>query len=695
MPGPIVLNGNPTPDTLVVVASSPDDGFYQLNGALQSFTDATQFTFNGLAGDDSFTIANPAGGLFAPIGGITFIGGGDAGDTLNNLGGTATSGSFTLSSSTSGTLAHTGGTQTINVSNLAATSLITDTVRENFFKWVGTAAAETISVTDGGLVGGVQTTQIGGPSFADIRFANASGLMIDGGGGGDALSLDYAGLAPAGFFGIKNVGAVTQSAAFTASNLVIAPVAGPVTLGGSNDVSNLGATLTGAGEAFTFNDVADLTVTFVSIPGFGSADGVTTNNGNIALTTQDGALNIHRPVSAGTATASLTAGSVGSADRALTLNSPVSGTGGVTLTGDNISVTGGGGGGVNAGTGTATLQPFQDGTLINLGGPDAANTLGLTDGELDNVTAGVVRVGNADAGSISITDAISPFATNQLELVTGASILDMHGGPDLTVTRLGMVAGDGIGVSETVETAVSNLEATTDTGGIAILNAGPLTIGGVNSTLAGISVATSGDISISANGTITLADTDGFENVRGGSISGNVNLTAATGTSDVRSTVDADAITAPGGDITVIAGRDILFGTGGTDFDNDVRASGSIVFNAAQDITIDGFSDIASDDFGLNSGGGVVFQAGRNINFTANFGDDASVGANGNAGGDVLLITGANGILTLSAPFSDAVFSTSGGVSLLPIASSSILPQESQPPWKASRSYRAVVRPGR
>src|SRR5207248_1288261 len=52
---------------------------------------------------------------------------------------------------------------------------------------------------------------------------------------------------------------------------------------------------------------------------------------------------------------------------------------------------------VTAGTGTATLRPLSAGTAINLGSTtdSAANTLELSDAELDSVTAGTLVIGNA------------------------------------------------------------------------------------------------------------------------------------------------------------------------------------------------------------------------------------------------------------------------------------------------------------
>ena len=63
---------------------------------------------------------------------------------------------------------------------------------------------------------------------------------------------------------------------------------------------------------------------------------------------------------------------------------------------------------VTAGSGqTVTLQPETNGTLINVGGADVfGTTLGLTDAELDRITAGLVQIGNSNSGNINILFAV-------------------------------------------------------------------------------------------------------------------------------------------------------------------------------------------------------------------------------------------------------------------------------------------------
>ena len=299
------------------------------------------------------------------------------------------------------------------------------------------------------------------------------------------------------------------------------------------------------------------------------------------------------------------------------------------------------------------LALFANLTLTSSGGGTLSfanidNNFALT------VSTGGTAIFNNPVGSLVALASLTVTA-NAMTQVTGA----------FTMTNLALSVNTGIGSPGTpLATQVSKVEASAMTGGIFITNTGALTIGGVTASLSGLTVTTSGDIQVIASGSIALSDTDGLQIVTGGNTSGNITLTANGATADVTDTVDHDAIIAPRGNITVVAGRDILLGTAGMDFDNDVRANNNIAFTAGRDVTVDGFSDVASDDFGNNTGGGVTGTAGRNINVTNTFGTDASLGASGNGAGNVTLTTGANSFFNLTAPFSNAVFSNSGNVTV-------------------------------
>lgn len=283
-------------------------------------------------------------------------------------------------------------------------------------------------------------------------------------------------------------------------------------------------------------------------------------------------------------------------------------------------------------------------------------------------------LGAADLTIGSLTDpAVTPDSitvkgvrtTGTVTLVANGPITEggNDAGADIVAGQIVLSAQTGIGTgANAIETQAGAIEAETNTGGITLANFGSVQIGGISDQVDGLDVATSGDISVTNLGTILLSDETGVETVHGGASSGNVTLIANGFDSDIIATTNHDAINAPGGNIALQAGRDIGFGIIGTDFDNDVRARGGVTVNAGRDFLIDGFSDLASDDFGANTGGNVTITAGRNIHVRNVAGTDGSITAGGSSGADVILTTGAGGALVLDAPTSGSVSSLGGDV---------------------------------
>ena len=664
----LTIAGTAADDTIVITATGSDSGSYCINGgSAVDFSGVTQVVVTGEDGNDTLTIVNPDGALFAPTNGISYDGGNQPADGLEVLGGTANDLTYIAGATPdAGTLTYNAeaGTQTIDFAGIAP---ITDTVVAATLTITGSAGADAITVTDGGLVNGFQTTQVSAATFESIRFANKTTVTINGNGGADTLAFNNPTTATGlTTLNVVNVGAVTQTGAVNYTNLSL-NTTGPVSLTGSNDVTNLAAAVSGASSVFSFNDVDDITLTSV-----GGVNGISTNNGSISITTANGPVVVANTaagadVNAGTGFALLSAGSSGATDFAAQVGASanVTGTAGVILVGDHIDLMTGAT--VNAGAADAVLNGYNIGTLIDLGGADAANTLGLTDAELDGITAGSLRIGDFNSGRISFTAAIAPAGTSQLELTTGADIIDGNApiGADVTVARLAMTASTGIGVTgfTHIDTNVGQIEAQTTTGGMRIASEGAVTVGGVTG-LTGLRVVTSGDVQLDAGGTITLADLDGDEIVAAGTGSGNVSLAASGVAATITATVDNDVVTASRGSITLAAGQDILLGTVGTNHDNDVQANGSVTLSAGRNIVIDGFADVWSDAFFSNTGGGVTAVAHNNLLVFNAAGTDGSIGALGNAGGSVTLTAGANELLTIGATSSSAVFSSSGNVTI-------------------------------
>ena len=62
---------------------------------------------------------------------------------------------------------------------------------------------------------------------------------------------------------------------------------------------------------------------------------------------------------------------------------------------------------VSAGTGMVNIRQKTNGQTIDLGGTDSATLLGLTDAELDRVTAGTLVIGDANTGNVNVSTLIT------------------------------------------------------------------------------------------------------------------------------------------------------------------------------------------------------------------------------------------------------------------------------------------------
>jgi hypothetical protein len=113
----LTIAGTAADDTIVITASGPDSGSYSINGGpAVAFSGVSQVVVTGEAGNDTLTIVNPDGALFAPTNGISYDGGGNPADALEILGGAANDLTYTAGAThDAGTLTYTGdaGTQTI------------------------------------------------------------------------------------------------------------------------------------------------------------------------------------------------------------------------------------------------------------------------------------------------------------------------------------------------------------------------------------------------------------------------------------------------------------------------------------------------------------------------------------------------------------------------------------------------------
>jgi hypothetical protein len=546
------------------------------------------------------------------VGAIIVTGTGGNGSTDHNVGVFLTAGGQVTSTGTTGSAA----TVTINGTGGSGTT-------QNAGVLVQGANSRVSSVTGAVNIDGAA----GGGSPGDFNIGVAlesGGQVVSMGTGAGAATITLTGAG-------GSVGGQEYGVGLLDSGTAVTSVAGAVKItgtGGGTGGRNAGVALLGGAQVnSTGTGGSAATITLVGTGGTANSEnfGVFIEGGS-QVTSADGAISV-----TGT-------GGTGLNSFAVALSS----TGGtIASTGGNISVTGDSmsldtiGAVVNADSHTIFLQPKTPGTAINLGGPDAAGTLGLSDGELGRITAGILRIGNASSGGITVSAPITSHAGyNTLSLTSGAAVTDNAAADTITVTSLAVQAVTGI----SLDTVVSNLAAS-DSG-----------------------AAASGNVRISNTGALALpagpTGVDGLVGVtRSGGSLGSITLSAASPL-----TVNAPVTDNTGGDITLTAGAansnnaaDVLT------INANVTASGgngsitlngnSLVVNAAT-VSAVGNGNITAN-FG-GTGGAATFNNGSTVSaVNGNIAVDATASTtlNGNA---ALTVTGSGGITLTTGAANEA-----------------------------------------
>ncbi len=423
------------------------------------------------------------------------------------------------------------------------------------------------SVTSGG--GNVDVTGIGGYGVTVI----SDGLITSGGDGAVTVT------------GIGNDD--SSIGVYVAINSVITS--------GGNGAVTVDGTASGNGcYGFYVSDTSVVTsggtgsVTVTGTAGAGTANlGVDVINGG-SITSGGGSVSV-----TGIATADNFAVRIESGG---TISS--GGGAGIIITADSLDIPSGS---ISSGPGQTTIATRTPGTLIDLGGADVLSgdplTLGLTDAELDQVTAGILQIGGNNTGSLTVSAEIthgSQFSLNSEGDVSGLGGIALAVGKNLTIHSGNIVALGGV---------------LTVSGTLSILPSQE-TMGNVTLTNAGNAFET---VTVEAANSVSLRDDSGFNL---GPISINNLLTVeSAGLITQSDPLSADSLTKLGVGTLILSASNSYGGTttigAGT---IEVAASGSLPVSP---LVLNGGS-IFYNTGGSESGGDVTLNANSTVQVGAN-----------------------------------------------------------------------------
>lgn len=247
------------------------------------------------------------------------------------------------------------------------------------------------AIIRGGSTSGSTTTSVsgtGGSGGSNLHGLQAGGTITSLGGDVSVT-------------GIGGAGGDARGVILFGGGQILSGGSGAVTVsgtGGTSGGNNFGVVADDIGSRITASGTGNVIVNGTG--GSGTSNGV--------YLTRSGAINS----SGGTIIVNGTAGGggFGIALDSLGAGAPVissSSNATVTLNADTMFLDGGSST-ISAGTGQVNLRQATSGRAIDLGAADVAGaTLGLTDAELDRVTAGTLNIGNSLTGSVSVSAAIT------------------------------------------------------------------------------------------------------------------------------------------------------------------------------------------------------------------------------------------------------------------------------------------------
>jgi hypothetical protein len=187
--GNLVLEGTGDDDLLLITASDSNSGTYQLTsggvaGPVVDFSGITSLTFDAGEGYDILRIIHDFAGVFAPSGGVVYDGGANGttsgdnpgpGDSLEILGGSASSVEHRLLTASSGEVQYNGSTDTDKISYTGLEPVL-DTIVATDRTFTFKGAGETITLSDDATAGD-DMSLIDSDLSESINFLNPSGSL--------------------------------------------------------------------------------------------------------------------------------------------------------------------------------------------------------------------------------------------------------------------------------------------------------------------------------------------------------------------------------------------------------------------------------------------------------------------------------------------------------------------------------------
>jgi hypothetical protein len=412
-PPDVTLNGTPGNDTFIIKRNGPNVDI-TLNGKViysPAFASLHSLTLNGLAGSDTLQV-DLSGGNPIPVNGVTFNGGGQAGDALSITGG-SDQGTTTYDYTT----AHDGDVVMSNFGTITYTGLAplsnTGTVTDAVYNLPSGSNTATLKNIGGGML-----RLLSAPvTFEQTDFSIPTGsLTVNGGLGGDTITVNpqnigAANLKIAGFLQI------TTDAVTTTGNVVLSATIGAIIDGNGAGTLNVTANDLNASAGTGIDlDTAVATVTAMTT---GTGDINLRQTGAITLTninTNDGVINVS---STGTMTATLVTANGVSRDVNLSTSSSDERLGAVSATG-NANITAAG-----------AIINNSLGTNITATGTSLTASTGIGSGNALKTKVAAVAAHNTVSGNIELSNT-GALAIQTVGLVP--DVTDSNGSVAITTT---------------------------------------------------------------------------------------------------------------------------------------------------------------------------------------------------------------------------------------------------------------------